>query len=128
VLGGPGGSICQVKGPPITIRCDCGRVADIPYGERWDCPECGRGWSTSQIPEEEYLGIMRDMRRYRVQAMIVGAAIGLGVFAFTTWTGRPILPMAMLAMTFWLLVYMPRWRRKVRGHARNLPKWTLHPD
>jgi hypothetical protein len=110
------------------VKCDCGQVQDVPYGQRWECPACERRWNTGQIPEEEYLGIMRDMRRYRIQAMIVGGAIAIAVFGFTLWTGQSVIPMAMIAMTFWLLIFMPRWRRKIRWHTRNLPKWTLHPE
>ena len=97
-----------MKGPPITVKCDCGQVQDVPYGERWECPGCGRRWNTGQI--------------------LVGGAIAIAVFGFTLWTGQSVIPMAMIAMTFWLLIFMPRWRRKIRWHTRNLPKWTLHPE
>jgi hypothetical protein len=31
-------------------------------------------------------------------------------------------------MAFWFLVYMPRWRQKVRRRARSLPHWQLRPE
>lgn len=114
-----------MKGPPITVRCDCGVTQHIPYGDAWTCPACGRRWDTAQIPEEEYEGVMRDMRRYRVQAMVLGSAIGLGVVAVAVVTERPLFPLALIAMAGWWLVYMPQWRRKVRARARSLPSWKL---
>ncbi len=114
-----------MKGPPITVRCDCGTVEYVPYGESWLCPSCDRRWDTSQIPSEDYLGILRDMRRMRVHAMAVGAVVGVGVVLLATLSGGPIFPLALVAMAGWWLLYMPQWRRKVRARARNLPTWNL---
>ena len=114
-----------VKGPPITVRCDCGEVQHIHYGESWTCPSCGRRWDTAQIPAEEYEGVMRGMRHYRIQAMWLGSGIGLAVVLLAVLTDRPLFPLALIAMAGWWLVYMPQWRRKVRAAARNLPSWKL---
>lgn len=117
-----------MKGPPITIRCHCGTVERVPYGEAWTCPACGRRWDTTQIPSEHYEAIMSEMRRYRIQAGLTGIGIGIAVGAIALLSDRPIFPLALVAMAAWLLLYMPRWRRKVRARARALPSWTLHPD
>jgi len=114
-----------VRGPPITVRCDCGAIQHIPYGEARACQSCGRRWDTAQIPAEEYEGVMRDMRRYRVRAMVLGSAIGLAVVALAALTDRPLFPLALIAMAGWWLLYMPQWRRKVRARARSLPTWKL---
>jgi hypothetical protein len=114
-----------VKGPPITVRCDCGVVEHVPYGEAWTCPSCGRRWDTSQIPADEYFGIMREMRGYRVRAALVGVAIGLGVLLVAILTDRPVFPLGLLATAGWWLLYMPRWRRMVRARARSIPSWNL---
>ena len=114
-----------MKGPPITVTCDCGTPQQIPYGESRRCTSCGRRWDTAQIPAEEYDGVMRDMRRYRLHAMVLGSAIGLGVVLLATITHRPLFPLALIAMAGWWLLYMPQWRRKVRARARQLPTWTL---
>jgi hypothetical protein len=116
-----------VKGPPITVRCDCKQVLHVPYGDAVICPSCGRRWDTAQIPVEEYDGVMRDMRGFRLQAMILGSGIGLAVVLFATLTNRPLFPLALIAMAGWWLLYMPRWRRKVRARARELPSWNLRP-
>ena len=78
-----------MRGAPITIRCDCGQVERVPYGQRWVCPDCGRRWNTEQIPAEEYWGIMREMRNYRLQVVGVSLAFGIGVnSAIFTLRGR----------------------------------------
>jgi hypothetical protein len=71
---------------------------------------------------------MREMRGYRIQAMLLGAGLGLAVVAIGMLTDRPIFPLALIAMAGWWLLYMPRWRRKVRDRARGLPSWTLRPE
>jgi hypothetical protein len=119
-------SIAAVKGPPITVRCDCGELERVPYGEAWICPSCGRRWDTSQIPSEEYWGIMREMRRYRLEVIAVSVVLGI-VLAITLANlgSRRYFPIVLGVMGFWFLIYMPRWRRKVRARARQLPNWKL---
>lgn len=107
------------------MRCDCGVVEHVPYGDAWTCPSCGRRWDTSQIPVDEYEGIMRDMRRFRIQAMTVGGVVGLAVVLLAAISRGPIFPLALVAMAGWWLLYMPQWRRKVRARARDLPSWKL---
>ena len=52
--------------PPITVSCDCGESREVPYGEAWRCESCGRVWDTNQIPAEEYEGLLRRMKRARL--------------------------------------------------------------
>jgi fatty acid desaturase len=117
-----------VRGAPITVRCDCGEVRYVAYGERWTCEKCGRRWNTAQIPADAYWGIMREMRRYRLSVVAMALAITsvfvlLGIFA-----GRQFFILMPVALGFWFLWYMPLWRRKVRHRARNLPRWQLRPE
>jgi hypothetical protein len=117
-----------MRGAPITVRCDCGAVEHVPYGDTWTCPTCGRRWNTTQIPEADYWGIMREMRGYRLQVLVASVVVA-AVFAVLFITvGTRFLPLALLVMGFWFLVYMPRWRKKVRQRARNLPRWELEPE
>jgi hypothetical protein len=117
-----------MKGPPITVKCDCGRIEHVPYGDTWTCEDCGRRWNTRQIPIEEYSGIMREQRRFRFEAMIVGLLIG-GAFVIIglSQPGRVLL-LVPIAFAVWFIWYMPRWRRKVRQAARSLPTWHLTPE
>lgn len=117
-----------MRGPPITIQCECGEVRHVPYGERWECERCARRWNTAQIPAEEYWGIMREMRRYRLS--VIGVALGLAaVFgALALLVSAALIFLLPFTLAGWFIWYMPFWRRKVRRRARNLPKWELHPE
>jgi Flp pilus assembly protein TadB len=117
-----------VKGPRITVRCDCGSVRHVPYGERWECEDCGRCWNTAQIAPEEYRGIMRDMRRFRLQAVAAALAF-CGTFAVLAFTVAQSLALLLpVVLAGWYLLYMPRWRRRLRRRVRSLPTWKLHPE
>jgi Flp pilus assembly protein TadB len=117
-----------MRGALITVRCDCGATKHVAYGERWTCEQCGRRWNTSQIPAEDYWGIMREMRRYRLTVIGVAVAI-MAVFALLgTVAGAQFFVLMPLALGFWFLWYMPMWRRKVRRRTRSLPKWQLRPE
>jgi uncharacterized membrane protein YdfJ with MMPL/SSD domain len=70
---------------------------------------------------------MREMKRYRIQAALLGVGVALAVVIVGTFTDRPIFPLALIALSGWWLLYMPRWRRKVRAAARSLPTWKLRP-
>ena len=118
----------SVRGAVITIRCDCGGVGYVPYDARWECPTCHRRWNTSQIPAEEYWGIMRDMRRMRINVLATALGIVIPIVALSVVLGFRILLLLPVVMSFWFLFYMPRWRRRVRQQARNLTKWQLHPE
>ena len=118
-----------MRGAPITVKCDCGRVQHVAYGTTWGCPDCGRRWNTQQIPADEYWGIMREMRRYRLQVIAVSLAVGIGLaIVLANVEARRYLPLVLGVMAFWFLIYMPKWRQKVRRRARSLPHWQLHPE
>jgi hypothetical protein len=96
-----------VRGALITVRCDCGGIGYVPYGERWECPTCHRRWNN-------------------VVATVLGLLIP--ILILTVVAGIRILVLLPLVMSFWFLFYMPRWRRRVRLQARNLQRWQLHPE
>ena len=118
----------SVRGALITVRCDCGGIGYVPYDERWECPTCHRRWNTGQIPADEYWGIMRDMRRMRINVLATALGIVVPIVVLTAVAGIRILLLLPIVMSFWFLFYMPRWRRRVRQQARNLRKWQLHPE
>ena len=117
-----------MRGAQITVRCDCGEVGYVAYGERWVCGKCGRAWNTAQIPAEEYWGIMRDMRRLRINVIFVALAMVVPIAALVPLLGLQIMVLLPLVMGFWFIFYMPRWRRRVREQARGLQKWKLRPE
>ena len=118
----------SVRGAVITIRCDCGGVGYVPYDARWECPTCHRRWNTGQIPAEEYWGIMRDMRRMRINVLATALGLIIPILILTAVAGIRILILLPVVMSFWFLFYMPRWRRRVRQQARSLQRWQLHPE
>jgi hypothetical protein len=117
-----------MRGAQITVRCDCGDVGYVAYGERWVCGKCGRAWNTTQIPAEEYWGIMRDMRRLRINVIFVALAMVVPIVALIPLLGIRIMILLPVVMGFWFMFYMPRWRRRVREQARSLRRWNLRPE
>jgi hypothetical protein len=71
---------------------------------------------------------MREMRRYRIVA--IGAALVIGItFALLAFlVSQRLLLLFPIVMAGWFLLYMPRWRRRVRQRARSLPAWQLKPE
>lgn len=117
-----------MKGAPITVKCDCGKKALVAYGDVWQCEGCQRRWNTNQIDAEDYWGIMREMRRFRMKAIQSMLILG-GVFVYLAVTiSTSFFILIPLMMSAWYLFYMPRWRQRVRRHARGLPTWDLHPE
>ncbi len=114
--------------PPITIRCDCGETRQVAYGERWTCDGCGRSWDTRQIPAEEYEGLLRRVRRHKLEAVgaaAVSAAIMVPLIVLVSERFILLVPMVMV---LWLFVFLPYWRRRYRQTAHEAPRWQLHPD
>jgi hypothetical protein len=116
-----------MRGPPITIACECGELKHVAYGERWTC-ECGRTWNTTQIPADEYWGILHEMRKMRlvVIGIALGAALLFGLLAL--FVAQSLFLLLPLFLGGWFFFFMPRWRKRIRRRARSLPKWQLHPE
>src|SRR5437763_3202249 len=115
-----------MRRPPITIRCECGESRDVAYGESWGCERCGRSWDTRQIPAEEYDGLLRRMRRHKVEARAATAiAVAVMVPLIAVVSARFILLTPAL-MAAWLFVLHPLWRRRYQRTARSAPRWNLH--
>jgi hypothetical protein len=118
-----------LRGPPITVTCECGGSAKVPHGERWTCEGCGRAYDTARIPKDEYEVVRRTQLRYRMLPI----AFGLGVAAlaiFFTLTGATLnvfilLPLALMA---WYVFLRPAHQRRYRAAIANLPRWDLRAD
>ena len=116
-----------MRGPPITIRCDCGEAASLRYGERWDCPSCGRRWNTAQIPADEYRGLARDLRRYKLLAIGAAGAVLLAYLPLVFLVDEGIIFTAPLLLAGLAIFAGPFWKRRVRRVIENRPRWQLHP-
>ena len=117
-----------MRGAQITVRCECGGIGYVPYGQQWQCDNCRRRWNTTQIPADEYWGIMRDMRKLRINVMLTMLGLVVPVIALSLVLGIRLLILLPVLLSFWYLFYMPRWRRQAREQARNLTRWKLHPE
>ncbi len=117
-----------MRGALITITCNCGEINRVPYGDRWVCPTCGIKWNTGQIPADEYWGVMRRMRRFRLRVMSLGLALGAAAVVLAV-VYQPIIVLLVPGLIIgWQIWYMPIWRRRVRKATRGLPGWSLTPD
>jgi hypothetical protein len=118
-----------LKGPPITVTCECGEKRDLAYGERWTCESCGRSWDTRRIPAEQYGEIRRISFRYRAIPVLFGAAVvALGVFFALTgnvFGAAFLLPVALVG---WFVFLRPLHRKRYRAAIQSLPRWELRAE
>jgi hypothetical protein len=117
-----------MRGPAITVQCECGAAQHVPYGERWTCERCGRSWNTAQVPADEYRAIIRDMRNLRLS--VIGVALVLTVLfgLLALLVSESLFLLLPVVLAAWFILYMPHWRRRVRRRARSVPSWDLHPE
>jgi hypothetical protein len=100
----------------------------VAYGDRWRCERCGRSWNTQQIPPEEYDGLLRRVRRHKIEAVAATAiAVAVMVPLVTVVSERFILLTPAL-LAAWIFFLVPFWRRRYHRTARNAPRWELHPE
>jgi hypothetical protein len=117
-----------MKRPPITISCECGETKEVVYGERWACERCGRRWNTQQIPPEEYEGLLRRMRRFRLEVILFALTAAAVLVPLIVFVSPTFIFLAPMAAAFWLFLYLPNWRRRARRAASEAPRWELHPE
>ena len=117
-----------MRGPPIRITCDCGEAVSLRYGEQWTCPACGRRWNTAQIPPEEYGGLVRELRRYKLLA-VAGALVVLAAYVpLVVLVDQGIILTAPLLLAALAIFAGPFWKRRVRRTIAERPRWRLHPE
>ena len=117
-----------VKGPPIRVVCECGEKALVAYPATWVCGTCGRRYNTGQIPSQDYWGILSDMKRLRLEVAVATLLLGVVMFAMIVFVSASLVFLLPVVFGAWYLVFMPRWRNRVRARARALPNWTLRPE
>jgi hypothetical protein len=118
-----------VKGPPITVTCDCGERTELFYGERWTCPSCARTYDTRRVPEHEYAAIRRVQRRFRAVPIGLGLAVA-ALAIFFTLTGNPfsVFVLLPLSVATWFAFIRPLHRRRYRAAIAQLPRWNLRAE
>jgi hypothetical protein len=119
-----------MKGPAISLRCECGAEGRTGYGERWTCHQCGRTYDTGRIPSDDYAAIAALDRRYRYTGLALVAVLALMVLAVAiTRQLIPIFAGLGVVLLTWFLYIKPlvhrRHRRAVSDLTRN---WNLEPE
>ena len=117
-----------MRKPPITIKCECGETGSVPYGQRWVCDKCHRSWNTQQIPDEEYQGLLRRVRRHQREVLAMGAVAAAVLIPLIVVGGSRFIVLTPIAMAAWLFLVLPAWRRRYRRTARDAPRWELPPE
>ena len=118
-----------LKGPPITLTCECGEKRELAYGERWRCESCGRSWDTTRIPTEQYQRIRKLSLRYRAIPVFFGLFItAIGIFFTFTGNVFSVFFLLPVALTTWFVFLRPIHRRRYREAARSLPRWELRAE
>lgn len=118
-----------LKGPRITVTCECGEKRELAYGERWRCESCGRAYDTNRIPAEDYEQIRRLTFRYRMLPIAFGCLVALVAIVFTLTGNIPgvffLLPVALIS---WFIFIRPFHRRRYREAIKGLPVWQLRAE
>jgi hypothetical protein len=117
-----------LKGPPITVRCECGERRGLAYGEVWDC-RCGRRWNTAQIDADEYARLRRVQMRFRALPIALGLATSLvALFFLLTGNSFSLFILLPFALVVWGMLVRPIHRRRYAIALGELPRWELHAE
>jgi Flp pilus assembly protein TadB len=118
-----------LRGPPITITCECGEKRNLRYGEEWQCERCGKRWDTRQIPAEQYAAIRRLQWRFRIVPIALGLVVAaLAIFFTLTGNIFNVFVLLPLAMMIWFVFLRPTHQRRYRQAISDLPRWELRPQ
>jgi len=115
-----------LRGPPITLTCECGEGAELAYGEAWLCPSCGRRYDTARIPRADYERIKRTQFRFRILPVGYGLFVSaVAVFFIVTGNEFSVFFLLPVALTAWFMLIRPVHRRRYREAIADLPRWDL---
>jgi hypothetical protein len=118
-----------VREPPITLACDCGEIAYVPYGRRWECPACGKTWNTGQIPRADYDHLLRTLRRYRLVAIGPPLALAVVLVPLAVLVGIQFAFLLFALVLAYGLFALPKIRRRAaRSVSESTRRWQLGPE
>jgi hypothetical protein len=118
-----------LRGPPITLDCECGESAEVAYGERWQCPACGRRYDTARIPREDYERIRRTQLRFRILPVAYGLFFSaVAVFFIATGNAFSVFFLLPISLMAWFLLIRPIHRSRYRQAIADLPRWDLRAE
>jgi hypothetical protein len=114
--------------PKITITCDCGEKRKLAYGDDYVC-ECGRSWSTKQVPAADYEAIRTLDRRYRRRGWCIFGGFGLVCLAVGATRPTSLLFLIPAGMMTWFVFFRPMVRRRHWRAIQALTRrWTLRAE
>jgi hypothetical protein len=118
-----------LKGPRITVNCECGQTNYLAYGESWTCAACGRTYDTNRIPADEYDQIRQISFRYRLLPIAFGALIALAAIVFTL-TGNifGVFFLLPVALVVWFVFIRPTHQKRYREAIKDRPVWQLRSE
>jgi hypothetical protein len=119
----------RVKGPRITITCECGTATRAHYGERFTCEGCGRVYDTSHIPSTDYARLASVVRRFRIGGWAFGVVVAL-LALWLVLQGQPfVLLIGLSSILFaWFTYGRPFVRSRYRKALATLPRWDLKAE
>jgi hypothetical protein len=117
------------RGPPITVKCECGERRELRYGQRWQCEGCGRTYDTRRIPAEEYASFRRNRVHDRLIPSVVFLGLAAAVVAFVL-IGRPVSALLVFAAVgfVWGTFVRPARRRRQYQAIADRPKWNIKAE
>ena len=119
----------RVREPPITVACDCGQVAYVRYGDRWECPTCGKTWDTCQIPRADYDRLLQTVRRYRLLALGPPLALAAVLVPLAVLVGTQFAFLLFALVLAYGLFALPRIRERAsRTVSESTRSWQLSPE
>jgi hypothetical protein len=118
-----------LRGPKITLKCDCGERRALRYGEQWRCERCGKRWNTRRIPLEEYAAVRRAQLRARRLPLAIALVVLACVVAFLA-IGKTLGGLVLLAFaaSAYSMFARPLFRRRYRSALAQTPTWKLKPE
>jgi hypothetical protein len=117
-----------MRGPRITLTCECGGRRDLRYGERWSCEQCGRVWDTRQIPAEDYAAVRRIQRRFVVMPMATLLVLIATVVLFMVFGRVYAFILLPFGLAMWTMYGRSIHRRRLRRALDRVPQWKITPQ
>ncbi|MEO9175536.1 MAG: hypothetical protein ABI317_08470 [Gaiellales bacterium] len=118
-----------MKGPRITVTCECGHQTKAHYDTRFTCEGCGRVYDTSRIPKDDYEQLASVMRRFKIAGWAFGVVLALIALWLVTQGQEIVLIIGMMSILFiWWSYGRPYVRGRYYRALATLPKWDLKAE
>jgi hypothetical protein len=118
-----------MKGPRITVTCECGTETRAAYGERFACEGCERQYDTSRIPSGDYARLASVVRRFRIAGWVFGIVVALLALWLVLQRQPFVLLIGLSSILFaWFTYGRPFVRSRYRKALATLPRWDLKAE